>query len=95
MKIISNRRLREFSERFPEADMPLQAWRKVMEKSEFPHWGALKAVFPHADKVGDKVVFNIGGNKFRIAAGISFAAQILWIKAVMTHAEYDKGAWKT
>ncbi|MDR1850504.1 MAG: type II toxin-antitoxin system HigB family toxin [Zoogloeaceae bacterium] len=94
MKIISNRRLREFAECFPEANTALQAWRKVIEKSGFPHWGALKAAFPTVDKVGDKIVFNIGGNKFRIAAGISFTAQILWIKAVLTHAEYDKGAWK-
>ena len=94
MRIISNRCLREFAERFPEANTVLQAWRKAMEKSEFPHWGALKAAFPSVDKVGDETVFNIGGNKFRIAANISFAAQILWIKAVMTHAEYDKGAWK-
>ncbi|GHU06598.1 toxin RelE [Betaproteobacteria bacterium] len=94
MRIISNRSLREFAERFPEADAALQSWRKAVEKNEFAHWGALKAAFPSADKVGDKLVFNVGSNKFRIAAGISFPAQILWIKAVMTHAEYDKGAWK-
>jgi mRNA interferase HigB len=94
MRIITNRRLREFAERFPEADAPLQAWRKAIETSEFSRWSALKAAFPSADKVGDRVIFNIGGNKFRIAAGISFTAQILWIKAVMTHSEYDKGAWK-
>jgi mRNA interferase HigB len=37
---------------------------------------------------------NIGGNKYRVAAGIAFSAQMLWIKAVMTHGEYDKGKWK-
>jgi len=94
MRIITNRRLRKFAERFPEAATPLQAWRKAMETAEFPHWGALKAVFPAADKVDDKTVFNIGGNKFRLVAGISFTAQILWIKAVLTHKEYDQGAWK-
>jgi mRNA interferase HigB len=94
MKIISNRRLREFTEHHPEANAPSQAWRKAIEKAEFQNFAALKAAFPHADKVGDKVVFNIGGNRFRIAAGISFTAQILWIKAVMTRAEYDKGDWK-
>jgi mRNA interferase HigB len=94
MRIITNRRLREFAECFPDAQAPLQAWRKAVEKSAFPHWGALKTAFPSADKVGDKIVFNVGGNKFRIVAGVSFAAQILWIKSVMTHAEYDKGAWK-
>jgi len=94
MRIITNRRLREFAERFPEADTPLQVWRKAIETTDFPYWSALKAVFPSADRVEDKTVFNIGGNKFRFVAGISFTAQILWIKAVMTHKEYDKGAWK-
>jgi len=39
-------------------------------------------------------VFNIGGNKFRLVASIDFARRLLWVKAVLTHGDYDKGAWK-
>ena len=47
------------------------------------------------DKVGELVVFDIGGNKYRLIAYIRFEKQIVYIKAVLTHRDYDKGAWKT
>jgi mRNA interferase HigB len=43
---------------------------------------------------GDLVVFDIGGNKFRLITYIRFEKQIVYIKAVLTHSDYDKGAWK-
>jgi mRNA interferase HigB len=46
------------------------------------------------DKVGERFVFNIGGNKYRLIASIAFTPQLFWIKAVLTHADYDKGEWK-
>jgi mRNA interferase HigB len=47
------------------------------------------------DKVGELVVFNIGGNKYRLIAYIRFEKQIVYVKAVLTHRDYEKGAWKT
>ena len=44
--------------------------------------------------MGERFVFNIGGNKFRLIAAIQFAAQRLYVKAVLTHADYDEGDWK-
>ncbi|MDR0564405.1 MAG: type II toxin-antitoxin system HigB family toxin [Azoarcus sp.] len=95
MKLISNRALREFAAIYPEANTPLQNWRRIIEKNEFLTWGDLKQTFKSADKVGELTVFNIGGNKYRIAAYVRFAKQLLYVKAVMTHAEYDKGEWKS
>jgi mRNA interferase HigB len=46
------------------------------------------------DRVGELLVFDIGGNKYRLIAYIRFTKQIVYIKAVLTHREYDKGAWK-
>lgn len=45
-------------------------------------------------KVGERFVFNIGGNKYRLIAAIAFAPQLFWVKAILTHTEYDKGDWK-
>ncbi|MDP1612354.1 MAG: type II toxin-antitoxin system HigB family toxin [Sulfuritalea sp.] len=45
--------------------------------------------------VGDLAVFDIGGNKYRLIAYIRFEKQIVYIKAVLTHRGYDKGAWKS
>ena len=94
MKIISNSALREFAAKYPQADAALQGWRRVIEKNEFGNWAELKATFNAVDKVGELVVFDIGGNKYRLIAYIRFARQILYIKGVLTHDEYDKGAWK-
>lgn len=95
MKIISNRALRDFAADHPHAEDPLQGWRRVIEKNRFPHWAALKAAFNTVDRVGEWVVFDIGGNKYRLIAYIRFDKQILYIKAVLTHHDYDKGAWKS
>ena len=86
--------LREFAARHAEAAQPLQDFRRKIEKGSFGNFAELRAVFPAVDKVGERVVFNIGGNKFRLVAGIDFARQMLWVKAVLTHGDYDKGAWK-
>jgi mRNA interferase HigB len=57
-------------------------------------FSSLKATFGSVDKVGERFVFNIGGNKYRLVASIAFGPGIVWIKAVLTHAEYDKGTWR-
>ena len=94
MKLISNRALREFVALHPSADGLLKGWRQVIEKNSFANWAELKRSFGAIDKVGDKTVFDIGGNKYRIIAYVRFERQIIYIKAVLTHDEYDKDNWK-
>jgi mRNA interferase HigB len=94
MKIISNSALRAFAAEHPQADAPLKGWRRVIEKNRFANWSELKALFSSVDRVGDLMVFDIGGNKYRLIAYIRFEKQIVYTKAVLTHQEYDKGAWK-
>ncbi len=95
MKIISNRALRDFADEQPSSGEVLQAWRRVIEKNRFANWGELKSAFNTVDKVGELTVFDIGGNKYRLIAYIRFDKQIVYIKAVLTHNDYDKGAWKS
>ena len=94
MRVISNSALRAFIAKHPQAEAPLQCWRRVIEKNRFAHWAELKAAFNAVDKVSELAVFDIGGNKYRLIAYIRFEAQVLYIKAVLTHQDYDKGAWK-
>ena len=94
MKIISNSALGAFAAEHPQADAPLKGWRRVVEKNRYENWSDLKASFNSVDRVGDLVVFDIGGNKYRLISYIRFEKQIVYIKAVLTHQEYDKGAWK-
>ena len=94
MKLISNKALREFAARHPDAAQPLQDFRHLVENGTFSSFAQLKTTFASVDKVGERYVFNIGGNKYRLVAAIAFQAGLMWVKAVLTHAEYDKGAWK-
>jgi mRNA interferase HigB len=95
MKIISNSALRAFAALHPQADEPLQGWRRVIEKNRFSNWAEMKTAFNMIDKVGELTVFDIGGNKYRLIAYVRFEKQIVYIKAVLTHRDYDKGAWKS
>lgn len=95
MRLISNSKLRGFAAQHPPADSPLQAWRRIIEKNHFATFADLKRSFNSVDRVGDLYVFNISGNKYRLIALIQFRKQIVYIRHVLTHKEYDKGGWKS
>lgn len=62
--------------------------------SNWPNFVELRKIFPSADQVGNFTVFNIGGNKYRLITFIDYTYQKVFIRAVLTHAEYDKDDWK-
>jgi mRNA interferase HigB len=94
MHVISRKILIEFSQRHPDSRTVLEVWFRILETNQFSGFDALRKVFPSADKVGELYVFNIGGNKYRLIAAIHFNRQKVYIRHVLTHAEYDKGKWK-
>lgn len=94
MHIITRQRLLEFSAKCPDSESALEHWYRVMKRTDFASLVELRSAFPHADPVGDLIVFNIGGNKTRLIAAIHFNTQRVFIRHVLTHAEYDKGKWK-
>ncbi len=94
MHIISRKALRQFWEKHPDSQSPLSRWYQVVNKSEFTRFDELRATFPSVDKVGNLIVFNIGGNKYRLIASIHFNRGKVYIRHVLTHSEYDRGAWK-
>ena len=94
MHIIAKRTLRLFWQSHPQSETSLLRWHTLVQKSRFDNFAELRRVFPHADQVGELTVFNIGGNKFRLIVSIAYRSQTVFIKHVLTHAEYDKGAWK-
>lgn len=94
MHIITRKRLNEFAEKFPEANNALADWYRLMKQSNFNSIAEIREVFPSADKVGKITVFNIGGNKVRLIAAIHYNRKKIYIRAVLTHTEYDEGKWK-
>ena len=98
MRVISKARLREFWEEpgHEDAEGPLRAWHThVNDKSvAWQSWADVKADFGSASHVGNCVVFNIGGNKYRLISRILYPSQKAFILKVMTHEEYDEDKWK-
>ena len=94
MHIISRKTLKDFWEKLPDSEAPLKAWFKIVNATRYVGYNALKATFGLIDKVGDKIVFNIGGIKYRLIAVIHFNNGRLYVRHVLTHEEYDRGGWK-
>lgn len=94
MHVISRKALRQFWEKHPDSRSSLLRWYKAMTKHNFLTFNELRATFPTADKVDDFIVFNISGNKYRLITSIHFNRGKVYIRHVLTHSEYDKGAWK-
>lgn len=94
MHVISRIALRMFWEKHPDSKSALIRWFKIVDKSSFPSMGALRKAFPSADTVDRWVVFNIGGNKYRLITSIHFNRGKLYVRHVLTHKDYDKGDWR-
>lgn len=99
MRVISKKRLRDFWSIYSNADSqgPLEAWFRIVDnkKTTWKSWADLKAVYSTADSVGNCVVFDIGGNKYRLIARVLYEKQKVYVLKVMTHGEYDKNKWKS
>jgi mRNA interferase HigB len=95
MHVIAKPMLAAFWKVHPPAENPLQAWFRTMESRNFADFNELRTVFPSADYVDGLTVFNIGGNKYRLIASIHYNRKKVYIRAVLTHPEYDRGTWKS
>lgn len=89
MHIISKRSLREFWATHPASTNALLQWHTTLEHAQAANFSALKAVFNTVDWASGYVVFNVGGNKYRIITDVVFRSQTVFIKYVFTHKEYD------
>jgi len=92
--VISRKALIQFWEKHPDSKTAFVRWFKVVETTEFQSFAELRRAFPSADKVQEWIVFNVGGNKYRLIASIHFNRGKVYIRHVLTHTEYDRGDWK-
>lgn len=88
--MITPRRLREFWQEHPQAETPLRTWERLIRKAAPTRLGELAQTFGSVDFVPPEfTVFDIGGNKYRLVTFVSYRAQRVYIKHVLTHHEYD------
>lgn len=88
--VITQTRLIEFWKKHPDAEPPLRAWLTLTRNAKWKNFVDVKATFNSADYKDPSVIFDIGGNKFRIIAKVEYWCQKVFISHVFTHAEYDK-----
>lgn len=94
MHVISKRKLREFWEEHPKAKSPLEDWYRAARAAAWESFADVRETRPDADLHRRFVIFDIGGNKYRLIAVIHYNRGKVYIRHVLTHAEYDEDKWK-
>ncbi len=94
MHIISYKILRNYVAIHSDCREALNNWYQVASKAEWSNLLEVQQVFPTAEAVSNFTIFNIKGNKYRLIVSIDYPGQLIYIKYVLTHAEYDKEKWK-
>ncbi len=90
MVIITKGAIHAFADKYPSALSPLNDWYEKTKLSSWKNLSGVKKTFNSVDAIGnDRYVFNIGGNNFRIIAMIHFGIRTLYIRAIITHKQYD------
>ena len=72
----------------------LAAWYRVARAASWMKLSDVQMEFPSADQVGQVLVFNIRHNRYRLITRVGYRTQRLYVKAVLTHKEYDREEWK-
>jgi mRNA interferase HigB len=94
MRVISRKTLREFCEGHADAREALYAWYRVASRATWQNLLDVQEIYPKAEAVGNFTVFNIKGNRYRLIVDLVYVSQRIYVKYVLTHAEYDKDEWK-
>jgi mRNA interferase HigB len=94
MDIINIERIADFVARHPNASAPCTRWESIARKVNWRSFLDVKDTFNSADYVDGKVVFDLGGNNWRLLTVVDYAGQQIIIRWVLTHAEYNRGKWK-
>lgn len=91
MHVITRRRLVEFAAKHADAHQPLDDWYRCMKSSVFASPIEARAAFATADFLANNLtIFNIGGNKYRLSVTMRYDLGRVYVRRVMTHAEYDR-----
>ena len=94
MHVISRKLLLQAVERHGDIGAPLDVWYRIAKKAEWKNLMEVRRELPTADGVGKFTVFNIKGNGYRLITEINYQTGRIFLRHVLTHAEYSKGAWK-
>jgi mRNA interferase HigB len=95
MHVISRKKLKEAAARHSDLETPLDTWFRIAKKALWRNLAEVRKTFSSADAVGKWTVFNIKGNQYRLITEINYVFGRIYIRHVLTHAEYGRGGWKS
>ncbi|MBS1554202.1 MAG: type II toxin-antitoxin system HigB family toxin [Bacteroidetes bacterium] len=91
MRVVAKKILREFWRKHADCEQQLKSWYREAGKSAWRNANDVKKEYPSASVLpSNRVVFNIKGNKYRLVVRINFQYQMVWIRFIGTHEEYDR-----
>lgn len=99
MRLITWKRLEQWSREHADARHWLDAWGAAVIEAEWKNLGQVRETYPHADEViveseRPVTVFNVRGNRYRMITAIHYNTQCVYAMRFMAHAEYSKDQWK-
>lgn len=94
MHVVTHARVVAAQARFPGSAGALDFWYRAMKRGRFATFSELRTACGSVDKVGPLFVFNVGGNKLRLIAAVHFNSGKVFVRHILSHAEYDRGQWK-
>jgi mRNA interferase HigB len=98
--VISKKRLQEAAQdkTYAEAASELETWHRVAKTADWSRLEDVQKPYPKAEAVHVRsetyTVFNIRRNRFRLIVKMEYVSKTIFIKYVLTHAEYDRNEWK-
>lgn len=95
MHVISRKKLLLATREHADLGEPLDAWYRIAKRARWRNLSNVPQVFPSADAVGQFTVFNIKGNMYRLITEINYRTGKIFLRHVLTHAEYSKEGWKS
>jgi len=91
MRVITRRKLKEFYSIHADAKSQLESWFREAKIARWKTPADVAAQFPRADFIsGNRVVFDIVGNSYRLIVKIHYNTGLVFIRFVGTHAAYDR-----
>lgn len=93
MNVISKPGLLKLSKKHPETLPTLTLWYKVVKRAVWRGLHEVRRSYPTADQVGNVLIFDVMGNRYRLITHVNYAVQRIYVKALMTHREYERKEW--
>ena len=94
MNVVSKRGLLKLTAKRRDTEIEALDWYRAASSADWSCFADVRHTFGDADQVGEVIVFNLGHNCYRLITTVFFGTRELYIKALLTHKEYDREEWK-